>query len=274
MLKKIIVVLAILISVSYAVVAPAKDAIKAKDSGRVELPFSIIHAGGFIKGISYTNSLQALDNSLSRGFNFIEIDFVWTNDRQLVLLHDWEETVTKLFNVQPKIYSLKEFNSFTMIEELKQLNFDDLTNWLIRHPDIFIVTDIKWDNVYALTYISRHYSKIKTQLIPQIYYFEEYDKVKSLGYENIIFTLVKSDWSDGKMPAKNPYSDEEIIEFIQKYPVSAVTISKERAMTSLVQKLNRAGVFIYVYVVNQIKEMKELSIKGVDGFYTDIPEKR
>lgn len=273
MLKKIILLLAVLISVSYAAAAPPKNELKAKSSGTAELPFLIIHAGGFIKGINYTNSLQALENSYSRGFNFIEVDFVWTIDGQLVLLHDWEETATRLFHVEPKIYSLEDFNSFTMTEGLKQFNLDDLTYWLIKHPDVFIITDIKWDNIYALTYISQHYSDIKTQLIPQIYYFEEYDKVKSLGYENIIFTLVKSDWSDGKIPAKNLYSDEEIVEFIQKHPVAAVAISKERAMTGLLQKLNRAGVFVYVYVVNQIEEMKELTGKGVNGFYTDMPEK-
>jgi len=261
-------------SMSHTVAAPAKNAIQAKRLDTIELPFSIIHAGGFIKGISYTNSFQAFENSLSSGFNFIEVDLIWTSDRQLVLLHDWEETVTRLFHVEPKIYSLEDFNSFTMIEGLKQFNLEDLTFWLVKHPDAFIITDIKWDNVYALAYIAQHYPDIKNQVIPQIYYFEEYDKVRSLGYKNIIFTLVKSDWSDGKTPAKSLYSDEEILRFVKKYPVLAMAISKERAITGLFQKLNSIGVFVYVYVVNQIEEMRELINKGVNGFYTDVPEKR
>ena len=225
----------------------------------IALPLLVVHGGGLIKGISYTNSLQALENSVARGFNFIELDVEWTNDRQLVFLHDWEGTVERLFHVQQKTYSLKEFNGFTMVKNLKQLNFNELKNWLIPHSAVFIITDIKRDNVDALTYISQHYPGIKAQLIPQIYDFKEYDTVKSLGYKNIILTLYRSN-----------YTDEEIMEFVQNHPVTAMTMSKERAMTDLPQRLNSAGVFVYAYTVNQIDEMERLTDKGVDGFYTDI----
>jgi glycerophosphoryl diester phosphodiesterase len=56
-----------------------------------ELPHQplIAHAGGHIYGYKYTNSLEALENSYNNGFRFIELDFDWTQDNQIVLIHDW-----------------------------------------------------------------------------------------------------------------------------------------------------------------------------------------
>jgi arylsulfatase A-like enzyme len=56
----------------------------------VRSPAFVAHAGGGIKGRSYTNSLEALDENYRRGFRFFELDFNWTSDNQLVCIHDWE----------------------------------------------------------------------------------------------------------------------------------------------------------------------------------------
>ncbi len=65
------------------------------------LPRLIAHAGGIGNQRTDTNSLEALDASVGRGHTAIEVDLSWTTDGRLVLLHDWDETLTGLFGRDP-----------------------------------------------------------------------------------------------------------------------------------------------------------------------------
>ncbi len=80
---------------------------------------SIAHAGGMAAGRTYTNSLEALQSSRSKGFRIIEIDLNWTQDEELVLIHDWGQTWRTLFN-ETGIPTLEEFVSANMIDGLKK----------------------------------------------------------------------------------------------------------------------------------------------------------
>ena len=44
----------------------------------------IAHAGGAIDGITYTNSLEALDLSYSKGCKLFELDLVLTSDDKII----------------------------------------------------------------------------------------------------------------------------------------------------------------------------------------------
>src|SRR4030042_4627950 len=124
--------------------------IDEKSSDTLALQNLVAHAGGGIENLSYTNSLEALNLSYSKGFRFMELDFEWTNDGYLVLIHDWEESILRLFNARPRQYSLKEYEHLKMINEMTSLSLDDLAIWIRQHPDTFIITDVKRDNIRAL----------------------------------------------------------------------------------------------------------------------------
>ena len=51
----------------------------------------INHACGGIDGNSYTNSTEALDNSIKSNCESVEIDFRYTSDGTLICAHDWED---------------------------------------------------------------------------------------------------------------------------------------------------------------------------------------
>ena len=56
----------------------------------------IYHAGGGVIGpdgqiYNYTNSLEAFQQSLERGVKFVELDFRFTTDGELVCIHKWNE---------------------------------------------------------------------------------------------------------------------------------------------------------------------------------------
>jgi len=218
----------------------------------------VSHAGGRINGKSYTNSKESLDKSYERGYRFIELDFQWTTDGNLVLIHDWDTYTLSAFGIEPKKCSTYEFKSLLRLDGLTQMTLDDLAEWIYDHKDVYIITDIKSDNVKALKLIKDTYPDLIGRIIPQIYKMEEYAPVKDLGYTNIILTLYASN-----------YSDEEIIDFVRQQQVFAITIPIYRARTDLPKKLKRENVFVYAHTINDHSLRQELELYGIDGFYTD-----
>ena len=219
----------------------------------------VAHAGGYVDGIYASNSLQALEASYQRGLRFIELDFNWTSDNQLVVIHDWRATLDRLFTEHPQQYSLAQFKQLKMINNLTQLTLPELSDWLKRHRNAFIVTDIKQNNLKGLEQISQRYSVMRRQIIPQIYSFDEYDPAKGLGFDNLILTLYTAD-----------YSDDLLLEFLSTHPVLAVTMPISRAQTGLPEKLDQLDIFVYAHTVNQKERVERLKAKDVDGFYTDL----
>ncbi|MDR1719462.1 MAG: hypothetical protein LBR67_04985 [Dysgonamonadaceae bacterium] len=53
-------------------------------------PILIAHAGGEIEGHIYTNSVEAVIQSISNQYKFIELDLRKTADNHIVALHDWK----------------------------------------------------------------------------------------------------------------------------------------------------------------------------------------
>lgn len=152
-----------------------------------------------------------------------------------------------------------EFISANMTKGLHNLTLHDLAKWLDVHDSVYVVTDIKEDNVRALKYISERYPSIIKKVIPQIYFFLEYSKVYELGYHNIILTLYCSS-----------YTDEMVIEFAKKYPLYAVTMWDYRAKTDFSQRLKQINIRVYAHTVNDTTEMNKLLTNGAYGVYTDF----
>lgn len=220
----------------------------------------IAHAGGAIRNLTYTNSLEALDYNYGRGHRFFEADISFTSDNRLVLIHDWGEVYNNLFLVGSEWPTEDEFMSLTMKHGLHQMDMEGLYRWLNYHKDAYIITDAKSDNILTLTLISKEFPDYKDRLIPQIYQIEEYKPAKDLGYKNIIFLLDKT-----------KISNEEIIDFTESNGLFAVTMNKERAKEGwLAQKLKEKKVFVYVYTINNIEEFGDLQQIGTSGFYTDF----
>lgn len=219
----------------------------------------IAHAGGGIDGLTYTNSLEALESNYEKGFRYFELDFEWTSDGELVAIHNWENSVRNLFGSSPKIYSYEEFKEAEMVGNLTQLTFEDVANWIHLNPDAFVITDIKTGNLDALEYISTNYPEIIPNLIPQICSFEEYEPTKIFGYENVILTLYRK-W----------YSDSQIVKFAKNNELFGVTMHYSRGLTDLPSKLNGEGVYVMAHTINDKEILNELMKNNINGLYTDF----
>ena len=228
------------------------------------LPRKIIHAGGEIGGLLGSNSLEALENTYQKGFRVIEMDFVLSSDKSPVCLHNWSQYYSNYLGSNP--VSKAEFEQIKIFEKYTSLSLDRLVEWMKSHPDVYIVTDIKEDNVNVLRHIADEHPEIVSRIIPQIYQYEEYLPVRTMGYSNIVLTLYCLPSYNDKVNSKYNAA------FALKYGLLAVTGDMSLANQRFVNEYVKAGVPLYVHTVNDISEQQKYISMGVTGVYTDYAE--
>jgi glycerophosphoryl diester phosphodiesterase len=220
----------------------------------------VAHAGGRINRFDYTNSLNALDASYAAGMHLFELDFQWTKDGHLVLLHDWDEALTNNFDAAPQQYTLTQFKTLKSLHGLTYLTAEELFSWLNAHPDAVIITDVKSDVLKALKWIQSHYPSYAEHFIPQIYHFEEYEPARKLGFYRVILTLYRL----------SKTKDAVILNFCQTHPVWAVTMPHSRAVKShLTNDLRKLNIPVYVHTLNDPETIKTAFASGTFGIYID-----
>jgi len=219
----------------------------------------VAHAGGAVGGLPYTNSRQALDGSWERGFRLFEVDLSWTSDGKLVLLHDWGPNLQRVWGAPEGRLTLAAFQALRTTAGLTPLDLGGLDAWVSGHPGARIVSDVKERNVEALRVVTTRHPSLARRLVPQIYGFQEYEPVRSMGYLSIILTLYLSD-----------ATDDEVVAFARKHKLLAVTMWPARARAErFVERLAAIGVPVYAHTVNDRARAEALFSLGVHGIYTD-----
>jgi glycerophosphoryl diester phosphodiesterase len=224
-------------------------------------PLMIAHAGGGYQGQAYTNSIEALNHSYARGFRLIEVDFSWTSDGHLVCLHDWGKTHKKIFGRKLKQpLSLEAFEQqLSGHPSFQVCTTQTLADWLVKHPGVSIITDIKYDNLKGIHYLLEHHASIKSQLIPQFYQPGEYTKLKELGFDRLIWILYQYEGSR-----------RSVVELSQQMQLLAISMRARQAKSRTLQQL-RDRHRIMVYTINKTRTLESLQTRyGVGGFYTDF----
>ena len=228
----------------------------------------IAHAGGGIDNVTYTNSFQALNHNLKRGFLYFELDFSYTQDKQLVCVHDFKKEFKKLTGIE-----LKERPTLEVLQSIVNnyskfslCTVDTLAMWMQQNPSAIIITDVKEeDNIKVLETIATKLPNFEDRVIPQIYYPEDYSKAKQLGYKQIIWTLYRY-----------AGTNEDVLKWVDKFNGPfAITMPKERAKTDLPSKLAEKRIPSYVHTVNTKEEADNFLKKyKITDIYTDfLPEK-
>ena len=217
----------------------------------------IAHAGGAVYGYKLTNSLEALDNSYENGFSIFELDFECTSDGQYVLLHDWDSMAERMLFKREKL-SYEEFHNSQTLVGLTLLDLDMLLDWLQTHEDCYIITDAKCGNDLFLPYLYTHAGDLAAKFIPQAYSFEEYKEATDLGFEKVILTLYKAN-----------YSEDDILTFAENNTPYAITIPQETLTASLLAELTELGIRTYAHTVNELYLYEEWNACGLYGIYTD-----
>lgn len=223
----------------------------------------IAHAGGTIYGIRYSNSLDAIENSINNGFKSIELDLNLTKDNQIVFIHNWDIMMKRFFDRKTsEILTFSEFKSGNTLLNIKLLDLKDLIHILDEINDLQIILDIKKNTLEVLNLIREQYGDYMERFVVQIQQLNQYLKVKKMGYNNVMLTLYKI-----------KSSDLEIIKFCKTNDLYGVTMSLKKAQESnLLENISNSGNKVYVHTINDIHLYEELYYRGARGFYTDYLE--
>jgi len=223
----------------------------------------IAHAGGAINGKTYTNSYDALDLNIKKGFLYFEIDFSFTKDNKLVCIHDWEDSFKRSFGFEATERPTQETFEFLSrnASEFKKCTLDGLAIWMRDNPSAKLITDAKENNIKALRMILESIPDAQKRVVPQIYQPLSYNIVKEMGFESIIWTLYKFRGSN-----------YQVINWVNKFNGPfAITMPKKRAKTVLPAQLRDRHIQTYVHTINDKEELNMfLNEYSLTEVYTDI----
>jgi glycerophosphoryl diester phosphodiesterase len=231
--------------------------IQESTAEEVAQPTLIAHAGGAIYGLRYTNSLEALDFSYEYGHRFLELDFDRTADGEVVMIHDWENMAARMFGEAGQ-RTKADFLSATALANLTVLDLDRLKTWMDAHPDAYIITDVKEDNLTTLQEAREALGEAAERLIPQVYSPEEYTALAQDGWERIIFTIYRTD-----------LTLEEVEEAAMTLRPWALTMPLETLDADMLTRLSQAGICVYTHTVNDLSTFEQWQAVGLHGIYTD-----
>ena len=225
-------------------------------------PLMIAHAGGGINEHNYSNSLEALEYSYNKGFRAFEMDFSWTADGELVCLHDWKKRFKKIFGFKTKQpLTLKSFQQLLdNTQGLHPCTLDTLASWVVNHKDVKIITDVKINNIKAIKKIIVKHPELQPQLIVQFYQPEEYPILKDIGFDELIWILYQY---EGSL--------KSVANHVESMDLFALSMRASQVKKKPIQALQKKGVNLFVYTINQETKMNKLVNQySVSGIYTDF----
>ena len=226
----------------------------------------LAHAMGGIDNTTYSNSLEAFKQAYENGFRIFEVDFSVTSDNKVVCAHDFS-------NVENKTMDYDSFMNSKIENKYSPLDVKKMVQLMKQYPDIYIMTDFKWDNSLGsdhkevITIIEEIVKEAKEQqeellqrFIVQIYGPDSYEIIEKIyPFEHYVYTLYHY--------ASPIY--EEILAFCLEHNIPVVAMGIERINQERTKYFEDWNIDVLVYTVNELEKSKELVDYGVDGIYTD-----
>ena len=221
----------------------------------------IVHGAGYYNGIKTTNSLEALENTYENGNRFIELDFNFTSDLRAVCIHDWNHLSYSGYD--GKNPSEEDFMASSVYGMFSPLNLDLVAEFVKKHEDVRIITDVKELNIYFCDIIRREHPKLMDNFIIQVYSENEYNHISKMGFENIIFSLYRLEWEE-------KINTERLVEFAKSNKLYGYTFPYSLCdIDGYVDEMLKANIPLFVHTVNDKKEQEKYFGMGISGIYTD-----
>ena len=232
-----------------------------EDAWFADVPL-IVHAGGGIEGHTYTNSREALLNSLEKGACFIEMDLLYTSDGHLVCAHSWDE----VYPVKSRP-TLETFVASKVQGKFTPLTAEDLVEIMKENPQMHLVIDMKpstklFSAVEELALLAEKDTSVLDRLIIQLYEGWEKEPILELypfADEQFIFTTYK--WEKWDM---------EIARICNENNVYVITAPYGDIPDEDAAMLRDLGFVLYEHTVNRLDQAEYALNRGISGFYTDF----
>lgn len=160
---------------------------------RVERAVLIAHAGGEIDSCIYTNSREALEQAVVRGYSFIEFDFQFTCDSVLVAAHSWSDfnKMTGFAHKGDSAPSLNEFKSRRIYERYTPLTASEINSFFEQHSDVYLVAD----KISQPEVLAAYFPNLKSRMVVEAFSYPHYRQLKREGYFRVLYSCMADDLS-------------------------------------------------------------------------------
>ena len=232
---------------------------------------TIVHALGVVDDITYTNSREAMENSLAQGQTVFEVDFAITADDDMICAHDWSTLGFSVPRVSFDKMTKEEFLSLKMYDKYTTMCLDDILTTMQEHPDMYIVTDTKGDKTEDIKKQfglivdkanSNDCSEVLDRVIPQIYNEDMYFTLKEIyDWKSYIYTSYYTQ--------DDQWDEDRFIDFAAENKIKVVAVFAGRGTDHLLEKANSKGIKVYVHTYNTEEERQQFFDRGFWGLYTD-----
>jgi glycerophosphoryl diester phosphodiesterase len=215
----------------------------------------IAHAGGGIDGYTYTNSLEAINLSISKGFKLIEIDLMETKDKYFVGVNNWQkfkrDNLFKENEINDKPLSLKEFKKVKIFTKYTPLTSNEINKIFGENKDLILVTD-KTNNFKK---INRDFSFNKKRIIVEIFSKRDYFKAIKQDIVNPMLSANSKDYN-----------------FIIKNNIKLISAHAQEIIDNkeIYQELINQGVKVFAFTSNDKKFIEENLDSYFSGIYVDF----
>lgn len=228
----------------------------------------IAHACGGIDGYTYTDSLEALNQSYEKGDRLFDIDLRFSSDGEIVLRHEWQQDLEQpefdyLMNtesyvdeyqvgqiVREQLPTLEQFKNTLIFSKYTPLSFRDVVNWMRKHSDAYMVLDVKEDPKETYTWIVEHFKEdeeILNHLVLSCYDSQDLKAVLGIyPFKNYML----------RQYVNNPDKFDEIISDCNEYHIKAVSVDLKYKTDEKIQDIRNNGIKIYWAVENDLEEYK------------------
>jgi glycerophosphoryl diester phosphodiesterase len=255
---------------------------------------NIGHRGA--SGYAPEHTILAYDLALEQGADYIEIDLQMTADGVLVAMHD--DTLDRTADAPEGVP--EEYCSGPVIERtLEQIKMCDVGSWFNEAYPEYASDEYVGLQIPTLEEIFQRYGKSVNYYIetknPEaapgmeeelLRLMEEYDLIKPAAKRWQVLiqsfsaeSLLKIHALEPSLPLIQLFSDTETSESIQaslaEVSTYAVGIgpSKTDVDAALVEAAHALCLDVHPYTVNETAEMEALIAVGVDGMFTNFPDR-
>lgn len=227
----------------------------------------IAHALGAVDGLTYTNSVESLERSLSRRFRWLEADVALTADGRAVCLHNGLEVLLGL----PRSVADLRFSEFVgarLYGRLTPLSLQGLLQQLQVHPGVGLFLDAGQLGAGRLAAIEDTIAAVdpalRKRLVIEGTNASDLELVRQAERARGVFAAVVLATS---------YMDESprsVVELVRRQQVPGVLVQTARFRPAFAAALHDAGALVVVHTVNDPAEIGRLLEAGADAVMSDF----
>jgi len=258
---------------------------------------NIAHRGA--RSLAPENTLAAAQAGLAAGADLWELDVAMTADGVAVVIHD--DTLDRTSNARAvypdrALWAVADFS----LEEMRRLDFG---GWFIEQDPFGQIASGAVTPEQAASYSGLSILTLREALeYTRANHWGVNIEIKDLrgtpGHEQVVnlvvalveeldmapVTLISSFWHDYLRIAKNIYPAIRTAALIESAVADPCALLRETGAQALnpasglvtaelVQQVHTCGCAVYVWTVNETAEMIRLLDLGVDGIFTDFPQR-